>query len=156
MVDFKVKFTPTKSFHEKISLPQMRVCTQLVRAGRRRPDPKMSMWSYALFISGVRGRYYRDALRCACSRCDSSCERDEDTEVSYGSQEFASTYDTDGGHSQQNWIKGKRNGITRCDIDGQRIARTSRGEKRVARWVDLETHGSSSKTIESRQHKRSR
>ena len=153
MVDFKVKFTPTKSFHEKISLPEVRSETQLVRTGRRRSDPKMSVRAYALSLQRIGGRNYRDALRCACAGCDVTSRRDQDTQVPSSREKRASAYNSYGRHCEQNWIKGQRNGIVSRDIDGQRIARTGRGKKRAVRWVDLETHLDSTDTIESRQQR---
>lgn len=145
--------TPTRS-HEKVSLPEMREQTQLVRSRGGRPDSKVSLRSYALSLSRVRGRHYRDAIRCACSGYNTTCGGHEDSQMPDGSSQPLSEKHTYWGDCGENWIKRKRNGIACRDADGQRVARTGRGEKRAVRWVDMEVDSNGSNIIESRQRSR--
>jgi hypothetical protein len=148
MIDSVVKFTPTR-FYETLSMSQVRGETQLVRKGRRRSDPTMPLWSDQLPVQRAGGRGYHHALRSASAGCDVTRRRNKDSEVPASSSQCASPTHTYWGHRKQNWIAGERNGITRSHPDGQRVARTGRGEKRVVRWVDLEAYLNSTNTIES-------
>jgi hypothetical protein len=154
VIDFLMTLIPTKRIHEEeISVPQMRGCPQLVRTGRRGPDSTMPVRAYALSLQGARGRYYRDALRSACARCIPARRGHQDSKMPDGSSQSPPPAHTHRRDRGENWIKGKGNGIARCDIDGQRIARTGRGEKRIVRGVDLEAYLNSTNTIESRRQR---
>lgn len=120
MVDSREKLTPTKSFYEseEISMPEMRSGTQLVREGRRRPDPEVPVRTDPLPVQGTGGRDYGDALRSACAGCHAALRGDQDSKMPDGSKKLSSPAHTYRGDCGANWIKGKRNGIARRNFDG--------------------------------------
>ena len=124
----------------KVPMPKMRQQTLMVRIRRRRPDSTVFVWSNEVSYSGDGGRDYRAALRSASSRCDSACRRNKNLSVSDRSKGLASEKYNDRRHSQSNWIKGQRNGISRRDAYGSRIARTSCCKEGSAGREHLETH----------------
>ena len=135
--------------NEKISLPKMQECSQLVRERWRRPHTAMFVWVDQLPVQGAGGRNYGDAIRCAGARCHRTVRGDKDSQVSAGSKERASSDDPYWGHSDENWIKGQRNGILGGDVNGPRITGACCGTQRAVRRVSLEADGNSETITES-------
>lgn len=130
--------TPYIADDRKISVPEMRQQSQLVRIRWQRPDTTLSVRIDAMAVPRVIRRDYRTEIRCASSRCDAARQRDQNTHVPNGSAKFSSKVDNDWRHSQSNWIKGKRNGIARSHPYGARTVRACCCKEGAIGWKHME------------------
>ena len=140
---------PTRPNENEISLPEVWKQALMVRRTRRRSGTAVPVRADSLSVPRVGRRDYYTALRSASAGCHPAIEGDQDLQVPACGTKRSPAYYTDGRDSEAGWIERKRNSITCRHIDGQGIARTGRGPKRAARWVDLETHFGSTTIIGS-------
>ena len=142
MLDFRLTLLaliPTR-LYEEVPMPQVRSGTQLVRTGRRRPDPAMSVWANALSISRTGGRDYRIALRCAGAGCHLTVKGHQDLQMFAGSPQCLSGYDTHRGHSSEHWIKGKGNRIASRHSYGAWTTGTGCSKEGVTGRINMEAN----------------
>ncbi len=126
----------------------------MVRERWQRFNSTLSLRTTPVPVSGTGGWHYCNVFRGAGARYNVTGERDENTQVSHSGSQRSSGDNQDRGDSEANWIERERNGISRSHIDGQGVARTSRGPKRAVRWVDLAIDSCGSKAIRNRQRSR--
>ena len=140
---------PTRPNEEKVSLPEVRKQALMVRRTRRRSGTAMLVRVDPLPVPRITRRDYYNAFRGASAGCHLAIEGDQDLQVFAGCAKRVPAYYIDGRDSGSCWFTRERNSFARRDIDGQRVARTGRGPKRAARWVDLETYFGSTTIIGS-------
>ena len=139
---------PTRR-NEKISLPKVQECAQLVRARWRRSSTEMSVRVDQLFVQRTGGRDYSDAIRRASARCHLTVRGDQDSQMPFGSQECAPGDDSYWGHRDENWIKRQRNGILGGDINGPRTTGACCCTQGAVRGFSVEADSDSQTIIKS-------